>query len=576
MLKLLPYLKRYRTAVAIVLLLVFIQSLAELYLPRLMADIVDFGVINGDTAYIWKIGGVMLAVALAGGLSSVGASYLSSRAAGGFGRDVRSRLFNHVSKFSLQEFDHIGTSSLITRTTNDITQVQNVLTMMMRVMVMAPLMSIGGVIMSIYTDVKLSFIFIIVIPLLAAIIAVVAMKSIPLFRQMQLKIDQLNLILRENLLGVRVIRAFNRTTHEQARFDVANEDYTSQALRVNRLMGSLMPIMMLIMNLTTIAIVWFGSKRIAMQGMEVGDLIAFIQYAWQIMFSLIFASMMFVMIPRAAASATRINEVLELQATVIEPEQPMTVATTVPATIEFDNVTFSYPGAEMPAIQNISFTAQPGQMTAIIGGTGSGKSTLLNLMLRMYDVSHGQIKLRHQDIRQYSQHELREQFAYVPQKALLFTGTVADNIRYGKEDATMEQVVYAAEIAQASEFIAQLPNQYEDVISQGGTNLSGGQKQRLSIARAIVKQPAIYLFDDSFSALDYKTDAQLRQALQAEIASRTMIVVAQRVSTVLNADQIIVMDEGRIVGIGTHRELLATCTIYREIVQSQLSEEELG
>jgi len=582
MVKLLHYLKPYRLSVLFVLLLVFLQSLTDLLLPTLMADIVDDGIVLGNTTYIWKLGAIMLLVAAVGGICSIGASYLSAKAAGGFGKDLRSRLFSHVEHFSLNEFDKIGTASLITRTTNDITQVQTVLTLMMRVMVMAPLMCFGGIIMALSKDVKLSFVIIAIIPVLGLIIFAIVGRSIPLFKAMQLKIDKLNLVLREHLSGIRVIRAFNRSTHEEQRFAHSNRDLTDTAIKVNRLMAILMPVMMLVMNLASVAIIWFGGLRINSGDFAVGELIAFIQYAWQIMFALIFASMMFVMVPRASASAVRINEVLDMNPQIIDPNSSDTEQTgiqtsaQVGCSIEFDHVTFRYPGAEMPALSDISFTASAGGITAIIGGTGSGKSTMINLIPRFYDVSEGQIRIGGTDIRAMTQEQLRDQIGLVPQKALLFTGTVADNIRFGKEDATDEEIYHAAAIAQAADFIAEMPEGYSSMIAQGGTNVSGGQKQRLSIARALVRKPAIYLFDDSFSALDFKTDAKLREALRSETTEAALLIVAQRVSTVMDADRIIVLDEGRIAGIGNHRELLQTCEVYREIVRSQLSEEEIA
>ncbi|WP_274654458.1 ABC transporter ATP-binding protein [Paenibacillus humicola] len=574
MLKLLHFLKPYRIPVLFVLLFVLLQSLTDLYLPTLMSNIVDQGVVHGDTPYIWRIGSFMLLVALLGAACSVGASFLSAKAAGGFGKDLRSRVFSHVSQFSLHEFDQIGTASLITRTTNDITQVQQVLTMMMRVMVMAPMMCFGGIIMAVIKDPALSLIIVAIVPVLGLIIYSIVSRGVPLFKAMQAKLDRLNLVLRENLTGIRVIRSFNRTAHEQGRFNDANQDLTETAVKVNRIMASLMPVMMLTLNLASIAIVWYGGKRINAGHMEVGDLIAFIQYAWQIMFSLIFASMMFVMIPRASASAVRINEVLNMKPDIHDPSAPSRAD--LSATVEFDNVSFSYPGAEMPAISGITFKAGPGEVTAIIGGTGSGKSTLINLIPRFYDVTEGQIRIGGVDVREMTQERLRSVIGLVPQKAVLFTGTVADNIRFGKQDADDEEVRHAAAVAQASDFVSGMKDGFDSIIAQGGTNVSGGQKQRLSIARALVRRPSIYLFDDSFSALDFKTDANLREALRSETTDATVLIVAQRVSTVMEADRIIVLDEGKIAGIGTHKELLATNAIYREIVASQLSEEEIA
>ncbi|PZM62422.1 ABC transporter ATP-binding protein [Paenibacillus dendritiformis] len=576
MMKLFRFLKPFRLPVAFVLGLVFFQSLAELYLPTLMSDIVDIGIVSGDTAYIWKMGGWMLLVAAGGTLCAIGGSYLSAKVASGFGRNLRRRLFTHVENFSLQEFDKIGTASLITRTTNDITQVQQVLVMILRMMISAPMMCIGGIIMAVSKDAKLTLVLAVVIPVLALAIFAVAGKGIPLFKAMQKKLDKLNLVLRENLTGIRVIRSFNRINHEKTRFNEANADLTGTALKVNRIMSSMMPIMMITLNFSTIAIIWFGSIRIDNGSMQVGSLMAFIQYAMQIMFSVIMVSIIFVMIPRASASAARINEVLSMEPEIHDPAEPKRASAARQAHIQFDNVTFSYPGAEMPALSNISFETGPGEMTAIIGGTGAGKSTLISLIPRFYDIESGSIRVNGVDVREWKQEELREKIGLVPQKAVLFTGTVADNIRYGKEDATGEEVKHAAEIAQAMEFISHMPEGFDAPIAQGGTNVSGGQKQRLSIARALVRRPEIYIFDDSFSALDFKTDAKLRAALRPETRDAAVLLVAQRVSTVMDADRIIVLDEGKIAGIGTHRELMETCPVYREIVSSQLSEEEIA
>lgn len=573
MIRLFRFLKPFRVQVGFVLTLVFLQSIAELYLPTLMADIVNLGIVQGDVSYILKIGGFMLLVTLAGTVFTVMASYYSAKVAVGFGRIVRGKVFTHVENFSLQEFDKIGTASLITRTTNDITQVQQVLIMIMRMMIMAPMMCIGGIIMAIYVDAKLSLVLIVVIPFLALVIWLIASKGIPLFRAMQIKLDKLNLVLRESLTGIRVLRSFNRIDHEKQRFDKANLDLTDTAIKVNKIMAFMMPVMMLTLNLTTIAIIWFGALRIDSGHMFVGDLMAFIQYAMQILFSLIMVSMMFVMIPRAAVSAVRINEVLDMAPDIIDPVQPKSLSTQR-GYVEFRDVSFSYPGAEQPAISNITFSLVPGEITAIIGGTGSGKSTMLNLIVRFYDVNQGSILIDGADVREMSQETLRAKIGYVSQSSLLFTGTIAENIRYGKENATDEEVHQAAKVAQATEFITEMKEGFDAVIAQGGTNVSGGQKQRLSIARALVRKPEIYLFDDSFSALDFKTDAKLRAALKQEIAQSTMLIVAQRVSTVMTADRIIVMDEGQMVGMGNHQELMSSCEVYREIVFSQLSAEE--
>lgn len=574
MIKLLKNLTTYKWAVFAVLILVFAQSMSDLYLPTLMADIIDKGVVTGDTAYIWKIGAVMLGITGLGALAAIAASYYSSKAAMGLGRDIRRKVFNHVERFTLQEFDQVGTASLITRTTNDITQVQQVVIMMLRMVVSAPIMFVGGLIMAVSKDAKLSLVIVAAMPVLVVSILLILWKGVPLFGQVQKRLDRLNLVLRENLTGIRVIRAFNRESQEKVRLTKANADLTDVSIKVNKIMAFLMPVMMLVMNLTVVGVIWFGGIRINNGGMQIGDLMAFIQYVMQIMFALVMASVMFVMIPRAAVSAKRINEVLEMEPTMVDAGTAS--ADRERGTLVFDRVTFSYPGAEAPVLSDISFTARPGEITAVIGGTGSGKSTLVNLIPRFYDVTNGSIQVNGVDSQVVPQEELRSKIGFVPQKALLFTGTIADNIRFGKEDATDEEIKHAARVAQATDFIERMPNQYDSIIEQGGSNVSGGQKQRLSIARALVRKPDIYVFDDSFSALDFKTDATLRKALKQETEDATVLIVAQRVSTVMDADQIIVLEEGKIAGIGTHDELYETNDVYQEIVKSQLSEEEIA
>lgn len=573
--KLFRYLKPYKLPVTIILILLFFQALAELYLPTLMADIVNTGIVKGDIAYILRVGGFMLLVATGSVIFSVIAGFLTSKTAAGFGRDLRSKVFSRVEAFTLHEFDKIGTASLITRTTNDITQVQQVLIVILRMMISSPLMCIGGIIMAVSKDATLSLVFVVVLPVLVATLIIIAGKGIPLFKAMQVKLDKLNLVLRENLTGIRVIRAFNRIEHEQQRFNEANSDLTTTAIKVNIVNASMLPIMMLIMNLTSIVIVWVGGIRIDNGSMQVGDMMAFLQYAMQIMFSLVMTSLLFVMIPRAQASAVRINEVLDTEPNIKDPQNANNIADKT-GFLEFDHVTFSYPGAEEPALSDISFTAHPGEITAIIGGTGSGKSTLISLIPRFYDIDSGRILINGVDIREMTQKSLRAKIGFVPQTAVLFTGTIADNIRYGKDDATDDEVRHAARVAQAEEFISKTQEGFDAVMAQGGTNVSGGQKQRLSIARALVRRPEIYIFDDSFSALDFKTDAKLRAALKQETVDSIVLIVAQRASTVMDADRIIVLDDGQISGIGSHRELLSTCEVYREIVSSQLSEEEIA
>jgi len=576
LIKLSRFLKIYTGSIILVFILVFLQSLSQLYLPTLMAKIVDVGIVQGDTNYILRIGFFMLVVAAGGVISTIIASFLSAKIGAGFGKDVREHIFSRVESFTLHEFDKIGTASLITRSTNDITQVERVLMLILRIMISAPMMGIGGIIMAISTDLKLSLIIVIVIPIISIVIFFIAKKGMPLFKAMQIKLDKLNLVSREGLTGIRVIRAFNRINQEQKRFNEANKDLTNTAIKINQIMAAVMPIMMLIMNFATIAIIWFGGIRIDNGSMQVGDMMAFIQYIMLIMFSLIMVSMMFVMVPRASVSAVRINEVLDTVPEIKDPEHPKKSSTSQRGFIEFRNVTFSYPGAEKPALSNISFKARPGEMTAIIGGTGSGKSTLISLIPRFYDINSGNILIEGVNVHEVSQKTLRAKIGLVPQKSVLFTGTISENIRFGKDDASDSEVLHAAETAQAIEFISEIQDGFASVIAQGGNNLSGGQKQRLAIARALVRKPDIYIFDDSFSALDFKTDAKLRKKLKEETKNSTVLIVAQRVSTIMDADQIIVLDQGEIAGIGKHKDLLNTCEVYREIVSSQLSEEELA
>ena len=569
------FLKPFRAQIVLVLLLAFLQSVANLYLPTLMADIVDKGIVTGDNDYILRIGGIMLLITLGGTLCTILGAFFAARVAVGFGRIVRRQLFSHVEQFSLHEFDTVSTASLITRTTNDTNQVQQVLVILMTMMITAPMMAIGGVILALAQDTTLAWILVVVVPILVLAILVLMRSAIPLFTIMQKKLDRLNLILDEGLTGVRVIRAFDRNAYEERRFDVANRDLTDTAITVNRIVAALWPLMMLVLNVSTVAIVWFGAIRIDNGEMQVGALIAFMQYAMQILFAMLMLSAMFIMLPRAAASATRINAVLAIQPEIRDADLAQHTEK-ASGTVEFEDVTFSYPGAEEPALAHISFRAQPGQVTAIIGGTGAGKSTLISLIPRFYDIDSGQVLVDSVDVRELTQEELRSKIGLVPQTAVLFSGTVSENIRYGNEHASDDEVRRAADIAQATEFVEQMSDGFDAVIAQGGTNLSGGQKQRLSIARALARRPEIYIFDDSFSALDYATDAKLRAALRHETTNATVLIVAQRVSTIMDADQILVLDEGRLVDSGTHRELMERSEVYREIVLSQLSAEEVA
>lgn len=591
MLKLFRFLKQYSLQIVIIVLLIFTQVLANLYLPSLMADIINKGIVQKDVVqtvsflgfsgsykgvdYILRTGGIMLLISAGGAICSVISTFFSSRTAVGFGRIIRNKLFAKVEGFSLHEFDKVGTATLITRTTNDVTQIQAVTVMIFSIMLFAPLTALGGIVMALREDAPLTWIFAIIIPLLGIIIGVTLKFAMPLFKLMQVKIDKLNLVLREGLTGIRVIRAFNRIDTEKVRFDDASTDLMNNAIKVNKIMAFLMPMMMLIMNVTTVAIIWFGGIRIDEGKMQIGSLIAFIQYGMQILFGFLMLSMVFIMIPRAQASAIRINEVLEMEPEILDPKNAK-LADKESGYVEFKDVSFSYPGADQPAINNVTFSAKPGEITAIIGGTGSGKSTLVNLIPRFYDATNGSVLVDGVDVREMSQESLRAKIGFVPQKTVLFSGTIAENIKYGKDNATIKEIKHAANVAQATDFINGMTEGYDHVIAQGGTNVSGGQKQRLSIARALVRKPEIYIFDDSFSALDFKTDARLRAALKNETAKATVLIIAQRVATVMEADRIIVLDDGCISGIGTHKELLTSCTVYHEIVSSQLSEEELA
>lgn len=570
--KLKRYVKPYLLTVIIVSSLVFLEVLATLRLPDLMSRIVDEGIAQGNISLIWQTGAVMLLVALGGVACSIAGSYLAARASGSFGRDLRLAVFSRTSQFSPREFNQFGTASLITRTTNDVQQVQQMFHMSMRMAMRAPLMAIGGVLMVVRKDAQLAVILFALIPVLAGLIAFVIAKGVPLFRSLQEKLDRLNLVVREQLMGVRVIRAFNKGADEQARFERSNRELIATALRVSRMMITLMPFAGLLINMSTIVIIWFAAKRIDAGIMQVGDLMAFLQYTMQTFMAVTMLSMIFVNLPRASASAQRIAEVLQAEPSIKDPEAPEQLVDPR-GVVRFEGVTFSYLGAEKPVLSDISFTAEPGQVTAIIGGTGSGKSTILELLLRFHDPQKGRITLDGVDIRRLAQGELRACIGYVPQQAVLFSGTVASNIRHGRKEATEEEVEEAARIAQALDFITERESGFESEVAQGGTNLSGGQKQRLSIARALVRQPRIYLLDDSFSALDYRTDARLRQELTEAAREAAVIVVAQRVSTIMHADQILVLEAGRIVGRGTHGSLLKDCPVYQEIVASQFGKE---
>ena len=569
------YLRPYRLPLLLVIGLLLVQAIGNLYLPDLNADIINNGVVKGDNDYILRTGAFMLVVTGLLGVAAVIGVYWGARVAMGFGRDLRSAIFAKVETFSQVEVNHFGPASLITRNTNDVQQVQLVVFMGLTVLISAPILIVGGVIMALRTDVPLSGLLVIVLPLMAGVIALVMSRAIPLFRAVQVKLDRINQVMRETLAGVRVIRAFVRTSHEEQRFDTASRDLFDTSLRVTRLFAITIPTMTAIFNLSTVAVIWFGAMRVNDGDLSIGNLTAFMQYLAQILFAVLTAVFMFILIPRGAVSAGRIREVLETTPLIVEPERP--VSPTDPARrgeVVFDAVEFRYPGAEEPVLRDIGFRARPGETTAIVGSTGSGKTTLINLIPRFYDASTGSVRVDGVDVREMALDDLWGRIGIIPQKAFLFAGTVASNLRFGDENATHEDLWHALDIAQARAFVEEMDGGLEAPITQGGANLSGGQRQRLAIARALVKKAEVYIFDDSFSALDFATDARLRAALEREIHAATMIIVAQRVGTIMQADRIIVMDGGRIVGMGTHRELLATSETYREIVYSQMSEKE--
>jgi ATP-binding cassette, subfamily B, multidrug efflux pump len=568
-------LRPYWRQILVVLVLLLVQAIANLYLPTLNADIINKGVLTGDTAYILRTGGLMLLVTLAFVAAAVVAVYWGSKVAMAFGRDVRGALFRRVESFSQAEVNHFGTPSLITRSTNDVQQVQMVVLMMLNVVISAPIMSIGGIIMALRLNVPLSAVILVAIPVMAVFIGLVLRAALPLFKSMQAKIDRINQVTREMLSGVRVIRAFDRTRYEEQRFDAANDDLTMTTLKVNRLFALMIPTLTAILNLSTVAIMWFGSIQVADHGMPIGDLTAFLTYIVQILLAVLMATIMFVMVPRAAASAERIQEVLDAEPTVVDPAEPA-ADISARGLVEFEDVEFRYPGAEDPVLSGISFTAGPGEVTAIVGSTGSGKTTLISLIPRFYDVTGGRVLVDGVDVRDMALQDLWGRIGLVPQKAFLFSGTVASNLRHGHEEAADEELWRYLEVAQGREFVAEMPEELEAPVSQGGANVSGGQRQRLAIARALAKRAKIHIFDDSFSALDLATDARLRAALKRETADATVIIVAQRVGTIMHADRIIVLEDGAIAGMGTHDELMRTSETYREIVASQLGEGEVA
>ncbi|AID44893.1 ABC transporter related protein [Candidatus Arthromitus sp. SFB-mouse-Japan] len=576
MFSLFKYLKKYKFLILLIFFLIFVQSMMELLLPTIMSKVVDEGILNSDMKIISIQGLKMLGVVIVAIIVSLFSILLSSVVSVKFGQEIRRRVFIKVQGFSSKEIDKFGVASLITRTTNDITQVQNVTLLILRMMILGPMMAIGGLIVSMYKDIKLATILLISIPILLIVVFLIGSRAIKIFSKIQKKLDKVNLISRENLTGIRVIRAFNKQKYEEKRFDDANKDLTFSVSKAYRIFAKLIPIMFLIFYFNSLAVVWFGSHRVADSTLMVGDLIAFIQYSNQIMISLMMFFMLFGMIPKAISSAKRINEVLETDFSINDIENVKKLIDSNEVTLKFDNVSFSYNNTGEYDLENINFECKSGDTIAIIGGTGSGKSSILNLITRFYDVTKGRILLNGVDIKDITQKDLRDSIGYVPQKAVLFSGTIRSNLKYGDESATDERMERALKIAQAYEFVSGLEDGIDSYVSQGGTNFSGGQKQRLSISRALVKDSKIYMFDDSFSALDFKTDSKLRAALKENIKNAIVLIVGQRVTSVMHSDKIIVMDNGRIVGIGTHRELLNNCEVYREIAKSQLSEEELS
>ncbi len=553
----------------------YAMVMANLWLPDKMSEIVNNGIIKQDMPAIWHNGLAMILVTAAGGLCSIVIGFLAARIATGMAQKLRTELFERVESFALADFNKFSTASLITRSTNDIQQIQMTSILLLRLALMAPIMAIGGLQKAIHNAPNLSWIIALAVSVLLVVIAMLFVIAVPRFKKLQTLVDKLNLVTRENLVGLKVIRAFHNEKTEQKKFQQANAELNKMNLFVNRLMMLLDPIMTLVMNFSSVAIVWFGAHLISSGNLQIGNMMAFLEYAMQVIISFLLLSMVFIMVPRAAVSVKRVGEVLDTLPSIIDPQSPQQLPNDATGKIEFKDVTFTYPDADLPVLSSINFTAEPGQTTAFIGSTGSGKSTLINLIPRFYDVSAGQILLDGVDVRQLKLEDLYDQIGYVPQKGVLFSGTIASNIKYGNAKASQKLVEKSAKIAQATEFISELKNGYKNDIAQGGSNVSGGQRQRLSIARAIAVEPNVYIFDDSFSALDFKTDAKLRSALAKETKHKTVLIVGQRINTIMNADKIIVLDEGKIVGQGTHQELMKNCQVYQEIAASQLSEDDL-
>jgi ATP-binding cassette subfamily B protein len=567
------HLRPYRRDISLVLIFQFLQTIATLYLPTLNADIIDNGVVKGDTGYIWHTGGLMIGITLVQIVCSAVAVFFGARTAMALGRDVRRSIFTRVQTLSAREVGQLGAPSLITRTTNDVQQVQMVVLLAFTLMAAAPIMCVGGIVLALRQDVPLSSLLLVVLPVLIGAVTLIVMRMRPQFRTMQERIDTVNRVLREQISGIRVIRAFVRDEREQVRFEGANGDLQAVSVRVGKLMAFMFPTVMLVINVTSVAVLWFGAQRIDAGQMQVGALTAFLQYLMQILMSVMMATFMFIMLPRAEVCAERIQEVLETESSVVPPEHPVT-SVDRHGQLKLSNVEFAYPGAEERVLCGVDLVARPGETTAIIGSTGSGKTTLINLVPRLFDVTGGEVEVDGVDVRRLDPALLSTVVGLVPQKPYLFSGTIASNLRYGRPEATDEDLWHALDVAQARDFVEAMPEKLDAPIAQGGSNVSGGQRQRLAIARVLVRKPEIYLFDDSFSALDYSTDAALRAALAHETQDATVVIVAQRVGTIRDADRIIVLDEGRVVGTGTHTELMADNETYREIVLSQLTEQE--
>jgi len=566
------YLKPYTREIAIVVVLQTIGTIAALYLPSLNADLIDNGVVLGDTDYILRVGSWMLFVSLIQALSTITAVYFGARTAMAFGRDVRSAFFHRVIEFSSREMARFGAPSLLTRNTNDVQQVQMLVLTTFTMLIAAPIMMVGGIFMALREDIGLAWLIAVTVVVLVVIIAFLLSHMVPGFRVMQRRLDTVNKVLREQITGIRVVRAFVREPIETERFGAANSDLTNVSITVGRWMAAIFPAVMLVMNFSSVAVLWFGGLRVDAGAMQIGSLTAFLSYLVQILMAVMMSTFMLMLLPRASVSADRIGEVLETEPSVVPPADGVTELVSH-STLEFEDVGFRYPGASHPVLSGITFTAQPGQTTAVIGSTGAGKTTLVNLIPRLFDATDGHVLVDGVDVRQIDPDTLWNRIGLVPQRVYLFSGTVASNLRYGKPDATEEEMWKALEIAQAREFVEAMPEGLDSPISQGGTNVSGGQRQRLAIARALIRRPEVYLFDDSFSALDVATDARLRHALAGVTADATVIIVAQRVATIIEADQIVVLEDGGIVGLGTHDELLQTCAAYAEIVDSQMAVE---